>query len=164
MWVIISWYFVTGKIWISSRQTLTVSYMEGEVFSILKMFFLWEHAFISVYDSFKKLFDWQEKGAEYPPPPPPQQQAPPPPYSQGHTGLPAEQPQPAGYFPPQPVQPPPQTVVVNTVSRPAAMVVYRDVPVMVQCPNCNNHVTSKVVFENGLLVWICVLAIAFLFQ
>ncbi|KAJ8036927.1 Lipopolysaccharide-induced tumor necrosis factor-alpha factor-like [Holothuria leucospilota] len=105
-----------------------------------------------------------EKSAAYPPPPPLQQQAPPPPYSEGYAGLPTEQPQPAGYVPPQPVQPPTQTVVVTTVSNPPTRVIYRDVPVMVQCPNCKNNVTSRVVFENGLLVWICVLAIAFLFQ
>ncbi|XP_071814928.1 LITAF domain-containing protein-like [Apostichopus japonicus] len=84
----------------------------------------------------------------------PQAQAPPP-----YNAPPAQAPPPAGY--PPPMQPTHQTVVVTTVSSP---IMYKETPVMIQCPNCQNQVTSTCIYENGLLVWIIVLVLLFVFQ
>ncbi|KAJ8036926.1 Lipopolysaccharide-induced tumor necrosis factor-alpha factor-like [Holothuria leucospilota] len=93
---------------------------------------------------------------------PPQQQNPPP-YSQPPNAACPQQPPNPGY-PPAAQQPMPthQTVVVTTVSSPGAT--FRDTPVMMQCPNCQNQITSCCSYENGMLVWIIVLVIALVFQ
>ncbi|PAA68328.1 hypothetical protein BOX15_Mlig017457g1 [Macrostomum lignano] len=99
----------------------------------------------------------------YPPPPqqqsyPPQQQGYPPqqqgypPQQQGYPPL-----QYGGYQPaPQTQQPQVQVVTVST-----SPTVFRDVPINIPCQHCQQVVTSRIEFENGLLVWLLVGAICF---
>lgn len=97
----------------------------------------------------------------YPPQPeqgyPPQQGYPPP------GTYPGPEAPPPAYSAAYPPPPQGQTVVVSTVHS-TVVQTFREHPANVTCPNCKNNVTTNTVYENGALVILLILVIAFVFQ